>query len=280
MQLLYGKPVAERIQEEIRGRVAGLPMRPGLGVVLVGDDPASHLYVDLKAKAAAALGIRLEQHVFKVTDTEAAVLECIDALNHDDTIHGIIVQLPLPSGFDTDRVIAAIDPEKDADGFHQSNIEAFLTGESSSAPVFPEALIEMLRSSGEVLEGKQALVIAHSEYFGGVLQKACENIGLRADVLLSSMLDSQREKISVADIILTASGMPGSIDGSVIASGTIIVDGGIAKWDGRVVGDVDAESVADKAGFLSPVPGGVGPVTIACLLRRVVALAEAKKKSA
>lgn len=280
MQLLYGKPVAERIQEEIRGRIAGLPMRPGLGVVLVGDDPASHLYVSLKAKAAAALGIHLEHHIFKATDAEAVVLERIDALNHDDTIHGIIVQLPLPSGFDTDRVIAAIDPKKDADGFHRSNIEAFLAGESSAAPVFPEALIEMLRSSGEALEGKPTLVIAHSEYFGGVLRKACENIGLRADVLLSSMLDGQKERISAAAIVLTASGMPGSISGSIITSGTIIVDGGIAKRDGRVVGDVDAESVADKAGFLSPVPGGVGPVTIACLLRRVVTLAEIKKKSA
>lgn len=280
MQLLYGKPVADAIHEEIRGRVAGLSVRPGLAVVLVGDDPASHLYVSLKARAAAALGVHLEQHVFRATDTEDAVLERIDALNRDDAVHGIIVQLPLPPGFDTDRIIAAIDPGKDADGFHRSNVESFLAGKSSQTPVFPEALIEVLRSSGEALEGKSALVIAHSEYFSHVLRKACENAGLQADTLLSSLLESQKEKISAADIILTASGVPGSIDGSMIAPGAIIIDGGIAKRDGRVVGDVDAESVADKAGFLSPVPGGVGPVTIACLLRRVVALAETKKKSA
>lgn len=262
------------------GRVASLSVRPGLAVVLVGDDPASHLYVSLKAKAAAALGIHLEQHVFRATDTEDAVLERIDTLNHDDTIHGIIVQLPLPPSFDTDRVIAAIDPGKDADGFHQSNVEAFLAGKSSAAPVFPEALIEVLCSSGEDVAGKQAVVIAHSEYFGRALKKACENAGMQTDMLLSSLLESQREKISAAAIILTASGIPGSIDGSMIAPGVIIVDGGIAKQDGRVVGDVDVESVSDKSGFLSPVPGGVGPVTIACLLRRVVALAETKKKSA
>ncbi len=280
MQLLSGKPVADQIHAEIRERIGQLSLCPGLAVVLVGNDPASHLYVGLKERAATADGMHFEKHIFAETDTEAAVIDRIAALNRNEAIHGIIVQLPLPRGFDTDRVIAALDPEKDADGFHRDNVAAFLGGERAKIPVFPEALLELLKSSGEPLLGRRSVVVAHSEYFGSVLARACRDIGMEVEILLTPVSDEDKAILRTAQVILTATGIPKSIDGSCIAPGSIIIDGGIAKEDGQVVGDVDAESVSAEAGFLSPVPGGVGPVTIACLLRRVVAFLEAKKKSA
>lgn len=274
MQLLYGKPVAETMHTDIKERAGKLRVRPGLAVILVGNDPASHLYVSLKEREAENDGLRFQKYVFSETDSETEVIHCIEELNQDAAVHGIIVQLPLPIGFDPDRIIATIDPEKDADGFHPENIEKFLQGEKEKIPVFPEALLELLRSSQEELLGKKAVVIANSGYFGEVMQRACSDAGMETEIVLSTDLVQKKDIVRSADVVLTACGVPGSIDSECIALGAILIDGGIAKQDGRVVGDVNAEQVALQANYLSPVPGGVGPVTIACLLRKVVSLAE------
>lgn len=280
MQLLYGKPVADRIHVEIRERVGRLSVQPKLVAILVGDDPASHLYVSLKEREASADGIAFRKHLFPLGTEEQEVVSKIAELNDDATVHGILVQLPLPKGFDADRIVGSVDAEKDADGFHARNISAFLAGDVSRTPVFPEALIELLLSSEQPLREQSALLIVNSEHFGRVILKACENQGLVGRLLPSERLLADPEMILEARVIMSACGIPGLIRKVNVLPNSIVIDGGIAKDEaGKTVGDVDDEDVSGETGFLSPVPGGVGPITIACLLRKVVALAEEKQKS-
>lgn len=280
MQLLYGKPVADRIHTEIRERVNRLSIQPKLAVILVGDDPASHLYVSLKEKEAGADGIAFEKHLFASNVGEDEVVSMVARLNDDTSVHGILIQLPLPKGFNVDHIVKSIDPEKDADGFHARNISAFLAGDVSRIPVFPEALIELLLSSEQPLKGQSAFLVVNSEHFGRVMLKACESQGLVGRIIPSERLLAEAEMTLEARVIVSACGVPNLIRRVNILPNAIIIDGGIVKDEtGRTVGDVDGEGIAGETGFLSPVPGGVGPITIACLLRRVVTLAEEKQKS-
>lgn len=279
MQLLYGKPVADRIHTEIQKRVSQLMVQPKLAVILVGNDAASHLYVSLKEKEATKDGIACEKHVFSSDVSEDEIVSVITRLNDNTAVHGIIVQLPLPKGLDTNRIIDAIDPEKDVDGFHAVNVAAFLAGEVAQIPVFPEALLELLISSEQPLKGQSALLIVNSEHFGRVLLKACENRGLVGKIISSERLLGEPEMFLEAQVIVSACGVPHLIRKVNILPNVIIIDGGITKNEtGRTVGDVDSEDILSQEGFLSPVPGGVGPITIACLLRKVVFLAEEKQK--
>lgn len=278
MQLLYGKPVADRIHADIRERVSRLTIQPKLAVILVGNNPASHLYVSLKEKEAAMDGIAFEKHILIESTSEDEILSIIARLNEDVSVHGILVQLPLPDGLDTDRIIGAMDPNKDVDGFHAHNVAAFLAGDKTRIPVFPEALMELLLSNGQPLEGQSAIMVVNSEHFGRVLLQAGANHGLLGRMIPSERLLTETGMILDARVVMSACGMPNLITGNSILPNTILIDGGIAKEEsGRTVGDVDAENMAHQTGFLAPVPGGVGPVTIACLLRKVVFLAEKKR---
>lgn len=280
MQWLHGKPVADRIHAEIRGRVSQLSFTPKLAVILVGDDHASRLYVGLKEKAAIADGIAFQIYFFTEDTSEDEVVSTITRLNSDTSVHGILVQLPLPSTLSADRVIGSIDPDKDADGFHTKNISMFLAGDVNKMPVFPEAIIELLRSSEQPLGGQSALLIVNSEYFGRVMMKACENQGLVGHIVPSERLLAEPDMALDARVLVSACGTSRLIGRANIFPNTIIIDGGITKNEvGETVGDVDAEGMDSCTAFLSPVPGGVGPVTIACLLRKVVSLAEEKQKS-
>jgi methylenetetrahydrofolate dehydrogenase (NADP+)/methenyltetrahydrofolate cyclohydrolase len=272
MKLLYGRPVADAILEGVKGVVAHSDSRPGLAVLLVGDDPASHLYVSMKEKAALSVGIHFVKEVMLDTVSESDIISCIKAWNEDENIHGILVQVPLPVGFDTDKIISAIDPKKDVDGFHPRTVDRFLAGEADACPVFPMALMELFRSTKVNAQGLVGVALVNSEYFGQVMMKAMENEGLMPRVVMADDFQNGKESVSDADIIFSACGIPGMIRGHQVKAGAVLIDGGIAKQDGKIMGDVDAESVASKASFLSPVPGGVGPVTIACLLRRVIQL--------
>ncbi len=274
MQLIYGRPVADAILEGVKGVVAHSDSRPGLAVLLVGDDPASHLYVSMKEKAALSVGIHFVKEVLLDTISEADLISCIEAWNEDENIHGILVQVPLPAGFDTDRIISAIDPRKDVDGFHPETVERFLAGDNSACPVFPRALMELFYSTKVNPQGLTGVALVNSEYFGTVMMKAMENEGIVPRIVLADDFQKGGVDISDADIVFSACGIPSLIQGHQVKEGVILIDGGIAKWNGKIVGDVDAESVTPKAIFLSPVPGGVGPVTIACLLRRTMQLAE------
>lgn len=261
------------ILEETKREIARIGIQPGIAVLLVGDDPASHLYVSMKEKAAVGVGIHFVKEVLQSSASEADILACIDGWNKQETIHGILVQVPLPVGFDTDKIIATIDPGKDVDGFHPETVERFLAGDNSACPVFPLALMELLRATGALYQGKQAVALVNSEYFGRVMMQAMKTEGLIPRIVMADDFRSGKESISDVDVIFSACGVPDLIQGHQVKEGVIIIDGGIVKRDGKVVGDVDAESVAVKASFLSLVPGGVGPVTIACLLRRTARLA-------
>lgn len=273
MQLIYGRPVADVILEGVKGVVAHSDLRPGLAVLLVGDDPASHLYVSMKEKAALSIGIHFVKEVMLDTVSEADLILCIEAWNEDENIHGILVQVPLPMGFDTDKIITAIDPKKDADGFHPETVERFLGGDATACPVFPRALMELFHSTKVSAHGLTGVALVHSKHFGRVMMKAMENEGIVPRIVLADDFRNGKEGISDADVVFSACGVPDLIQGHQVRDGVIIIDGGIAKQDGKIVGDVDVESVTPKASFLSPVPGGVGPVTIACLLRRTMQLA-------
>ncbi len=277
MELLYGRPVADAILNTVREGIVHTDVIPGLAVVLIGNDPASHLYVRLKEKAAQEIGMHFEKYVFSETDSEEAIVKKIEELNVAENIHGIIVQVPLPIGFDTDKIIAAIDPRKDADGFHPKTVEKFLSGDVSMIPVFPDALLELAKSSGKGLGGLQGAAVVNSTYFGGVMLQAMKNSGIIGRMVMVNEFTNGDASIADADIVFSACGIPSMIRVHHVREGAVLIDGGIAKQGEKILGDVDADSVASKASYLSPVPGGVGPVTIACLLRRTFLLSQKER---
>ncbi|MDO8492426.1 MAG: bifunctional 5,10-methylenetetrahydrofolate dehydrogenase/5,10-methenyltetrahydrofolate cyclohydrolase [bacterium] len=269
MKLLYGKPIAEPILGKIKEAIQKNAITPGLGVILVGDDESSKIYVGLKEKKAKEVGIYFEKAVFPVSTSFEEVAGKIEEFNKRENIHGIIVQLPLPKHLDAEKLIKTIDPAKDADGFHPQTIEKFLNGEFEYCPVFPKAVLELLRASGTPLARKHASLIVNSELFGTILSKA-----LRKDGVISKVFNKpEKEELLKSDIVISATGKAWSITGEMIKEGAIIIDGGISSVSGKTVGDVDQDGVSQKAGFLSPVPGGVGPLTVAFLLKRVCQLA-------
>lgn len=278
MKLLLGKPVAEKILGDIEKNIADFKFMPHLAVILVGDDPASQLYVSLKEKEARKIGIEVSTYKFLPLEKEETILTCIKLLNNDEEINGIIVQLPLPDGFDTQKIISAIDPKKDVDGFHPQNTQAFITCEECLWPVFPHAIVRLIESSGQNVSGKHGIVIANSKEFGEVMQTALQKINISAHYVLANAFEKQKDVLREADVVVSAVGLPGLLTGNMFKDGAIVIDGGIKKVDDKTVGDVDFASTEGKEGFLTPVPGGVGPVTIACLLENVYLAFKAQQK--
>ena len=266
MKLIYGKPIADEILSRLQSDIFKSAKKPGLAVILAGNNEASKIYVALKEKAAAEIGMNFFLHRVAENVLEKEVTELIEKLNRDDSVHGIIVQLPLPAAFDTEKIISSIDPEKDADGFHMQNIADFMSGNGKIFPVFPQAILCLAESSGEELKNKKAIVIANSDEFGKVMVSALEQKSISAEYIISGEIQRNLGKIEAADIVVSAVGSPGLIKGEMLKEGAIIIDGGISKINSKVVGDVDFASTKEKNGYLSPVPGGVGPLTIACLL--------------
>ncbi len=275
MKILDGKKYAENRLKLLKERVDKLPFTPSLAVVLVGDDPASHLYVKLKEKAAKKVGV--DMHVYRISSHESAedITSVITFLREDPDINGIIVQLPLPRGLDTDEIIAFIGPEKDADGFYPENIENFINGDVDALwPVFPKALLALAEESGEDLDGKSAVIIGKSDVFTQAMVAACTRRGLRVTLVPCEKVACMQAVILSADVVFSACGTPQVLTQKYIKPGAIVIDGGISIVDGKTLGDVDAAALCDTDGYLSPVPGGVGPMTIACLLENVVELAQ------
>lgn len=269
MEILNGKKIADRILEDLRNKILQENLNPGLGVVLVGSDEASRIYVSLKGKAAEKVGIGFRKIGMEEDSSEEEVLAAVSELNADPTIDGIIVQLPLPGHLDKAKIIQAIDPEKDVDGFHNENIGKFFAGQERFFPVFPGAILELLKSAGGNLENKKAAIVCNSPEFGKMMQAVLEREGVRAQYFFREDMAAKAVDLRNADIVITACGEPGLIRGEMLEDGAIVIDGGITRVGDDVVGDVDPVSVQDLDGYVSPVPGGVGPVTIACLLRNV-----------
>lgn len=278
MKLIYGKMVAETILNRLAGDISLRAEKPGLAVILIGSDKASKLYVNLKEKKAREIGMNFFRYDLTEEVSQVEVLGLIEKLNMDTLVSGIIVQLPLPKGFDTQEIINSIAPEKDADGFHPTNTELFLNGENAVAPVFPRAILQLIKSAGENLQGKKGIVVANSDEFGKIMSAMLERENITAGYVLAENILSQLGQIKDADIVVSAVGSPGLLRGEMLKDGSIVIDGGIEKVKEKVLGDVDFASTQSLSGHITPVPGGVGPVTIACLLENVYLAFEAQQK--
>ncbi|OGL73781.1 hypothetical protein A3E39_03540 [Candidatus Uhrbacteria bacterium RIFCSPHIGHO2_12_FULL_60_25] len=277
MKLIDGKKLAQTIRKEVKDEVAKLQTPPALGVLLVGGDPASRLYVDLKEKAATEAGIRTDIRRLPATVTDDEIVGIINAWNDDPTVNAILVQLPLPPGHDADKVISAIDPSKDADGFHPDNVEALAEGNGLVIPPVHEAVLRLIAATGQDPRGKAATVIANSDTFAEPLMHVLRRAGFHTAILLPDELDADVTRTS--DVIVIAVGRPKFLGPDLVKPGAIVIDVGTTKDErGIVRGDADADAFASFDGWITPVPGGVGPMTVALLLKNVVRLVELQRQ--
>jgi methylenetetrahydrofolate dehydrogenase (NADP+)/methenyltetrahydrofolate cyclohydrolase len=276
--VIDGKAFAARVREQVAEHVARLKadhgITPGLAVVLVGEDPASQVYVRSKGKQTVEVGMKSVEHRLEADTSEADLLALIDQLNRDDSIHGILVQLPLPGHLDEDLVINAIAPEKDVDGFHISNVGLLGTGQKSMVPCTPLGCLMMLRDHHGSLSGMDAVVIGRSNIVGKPMAQLLLGDSCTVTIAHSRTKDLA-DVVRRADIVVAAVGRPQMVPGDWIKPGATVIDVGINRIDKpdggtRLVGDVDYDSCAAVAGAITPVPGGVGPMTIACLLANTV----------
>ncbi len=272
-RLIDGKAVAAALRSTIAERVAALPFRPGLAVVLVGEDPASAVYVRSKDRAANAAGVAAHTIRLPADTSEEALLTRIARLNADPAIDGILVQLPLPPHIDTQMVVEAVDPAKDVDGFHPVNVGGLASGHPSLVPCTPLGVMKLLTGTGVTLEGARALVLGRSAIVGRPM--AALLIGANATVTVAhSRTRDLAAECRRADILIAAVGRPEMVRGDWIAPGATVIDVGVNRLsDGRLVGDVAFGEAAAIAGAITPVPGGVGPMTIACLIENTLTAA-------
>ncbi len=281
--LLDGAAIAQRVFGELRQRVSALAnrsARPGLAAVLIGDNPASAIYVRHKVRACSEIGLYSEVHRFAAECTEDTVLELLRRLNGDPKIHGILVQLPLPAHFDNDRVLQTIAPAKDVDGFNWVNLGAMLAGRTLLAPCTPLGIIAILDHARVKVAGRSAVVVGRSLIVGKPVALMLIARGATVTVCNSKTHDL-RAYTCAAEILIVAAGRPGLIDGTMIRPGAVVIDVGINRQtDGKLAGDVDFASASRVASLITPVPGGVGRMTVAMLMANTVTAAERIASSA
>ena len=270
MKIINGRKIADGILEELKKQIQEKAIKPCLGVVLVGNNPASHLYVNKKEEAAQKVGIEIKKKVLSQDVSEEDILRVINQFNQDNQINGILVQMPLPRGINSDKIIKAIDLEKDVDGF---------LPESKFDSPFILAIEKALKATGENLNNKKAIALVNSDVFGKRLVKffSKRELELKYVILSQQAKDLNGIDSSLmlrmtrdADIIITALGKPGIIKANMIKQDAILIDGGISKKNGKILGDIDKESIKEKAKWLSPVPRGLGPITVAFLLKNLI----------
>jgi len=285
MTILDGKALSNKVKEEIRLETIELKkegITPGLAVILVGDDPASQTYVASKEKSCIAAGIFSEKITMNKDATQDRLLDRIKKLNEDDSIHGILVQLPLPSHIDTTKVLEAIDPRKDVDGFHVNNVGQLVTGKQSLVPCTPLGVMKILEEYNINPMGMDACVVGVSNIVGKPMMNLLLNARATVTVCHSKTKDLAAHT-SKADLLVVGVGIPHMIKPDMIKEGAVVIDVGInrmtwGKYEGKLVGDVEFETVADKCSFITPVPGGVGPMTIAMLLKNTLTAAKMSVK--
>ena len=266
--VLDGKSLALKIRQELKQKVEEQAVKPGLVVLLVGEDPASQIYVRNKERAANEAGFHSVVERLPETTTQEELLEKIKTLNEDDAIHGILVQLPLPKQIDSQTVLEAIIPEKDVDGFHHVNLGKLLQKDESIVPCTPKGIIRLLEEYEIDLTGKEMVIIGQSTIVGRPMALLGLNRGATVTVCHSRTKDLEKQ-IARADIIISAVGKPYLVKKEHVKKDAVIIDVGINRLEsGKLVGDVDFEGVIDKVSAITPVPGGVGPMTIAMLLEQ------------
>ena len=275
--LIDGKGLARRLRAGLAARVAQLKaagITPGLAVVIVGDDPASKVYVRNKARACEAIGMRSEVHALAADISQANLLSFVRRLDVDDGVHGMLVQLPLPKHLDARAVIEAISPQKDVDGFHYHNVGALVVGEPAFYPCTPWGVMKMLEHEGVAVEGSHAVVVGRSTIVGKPMALLLLNAGATVTICHSKTRDLGA-MTRQADILVAAVGRARIIGAGMVKPGAVVIDVGINRMPGgKLAGDVDFAAVAPVASLITPVPGGVGPMTIAMLLGNTVRAAE------
>lgn len=279
MRVLLGKPLADTIIDRTKKLLEKENIHPCLVALLVGENPASKMYVELKERAANSIGIRFQKELFPASLTTDELVTRVQSLNKDQNIDGILIQLPLPGKIDTDRVVAALSPEKDVDGFHPETITHFLVARDDIPPVFPGAIRSLLECSGMPLPGKTAVVLANSNLFARIMTVTLERLGLSVQALVDQDQSIVQPLLKTADVVVTAQGKPGCIRGEDVHPGVLIIDGGIAWIGEKVVGDVEWSDFIHREAIITPVPRGVGPVTVATLMERTVKLALVRRKN-
>lgn len=271
MITLDGRLLAQTQREKIKEEIAISGLRPGLAAILVGNDPASHLYVALKETACAEVGIHFEKNIFPETATEKEVLTAIAKLNQQKNIHGILIQLPLPGGWNTEKIFAAMDPTKDVDGFHPQN--------KLVEPVLAKAVWELikdgLKKKQTAINSQKALIIGNSDIFLNTLAGVLTKKGLTTKTKHREEVEADKNLIKNYSVVIVAAGQADFLTGADFANGAIVIDIGINHLpNGKITGDVNWQSVQDKNIYITPVPGGVGPMTVAMLLENTVQLAK------
>ena len=275
--IMDGKAVSALVRREVKERAALLAskgVKPGLAVVLVGDDPASQVYVRQKEKACNEVGFASFMRYLPASTDERELLDLIDGLNSDPAVHGILVQLPLPKHIDKDRVAEAIRPEKDVDGFHPINVGRLTLGIETMEPCTPKGIVYLLEHYGIDIEGKRAVVVGRSNIVGKPVSLLLLSRNATVTVCHSRTKDLP-DVTRQADILVAATGKPKTIGSSMVKGGAVVVDVGITRTQSGLIGDVDFDAVKEVASYITPVPGGIGPMTIAMLLLNALKAAEA-----
>jgi methylenetetrahydrofolate dehydrogenase (NADP+)/methenyltetrahydrofolate cyclohydrolase len=288
-QIIDGKQIAAAMREELKAEVAKLKEKgvvPGLGVILVGDDPASVSYVTAKERACREMGIYSDNRRLDADISQKQLISLVRKMNKDPKIHGILVQLPLPEGLNTSEILEAIDPNKDVDGFHPMNLGRMVAGGKAFLPCTPHAVIQLLIRSGVTIEGANVIIVGRSNIVGKplanmLIQKS--PVGNATVTICHTRTKDLAFHTRRADIVIVAAGQPNTITADMIKDGAVVIDVGVNRIDDatkkqgfRLVGDVDFEQVKEKASLITPVPGGVGPMTITMLLYNTV---ESAKRS-
>ncbi len=286
-QIIDGKQVAAEMRAELKEKVAELKTRgvtPGLAVVLVGEDPASKSYVTAKERACEEIGIYSDDNRLAADTQEEDLLALIDKLNKDSKINGILVQLPLPKHIDEDKILLAIDPAKDVDGFHPVNVGKMVVGQDAYLPCTPHGVIQLLLRNNVKLEGAEVVIVGRSNIVGKPLANMLIQktpTGNATVTVCHTRTKNMAEHVKRADIIIAAAGWPNTITADMVKDGAVVIDVGVNRVEDatkkrgyRLAGDVDFEAVKEKASLITPVPGGVGPMTITMLLYNTVQSAE------
>lgn len=273
MEIIDGKKLAKQIRENLKIECEELKekgINPKLAVIMVGDDKASKIYVKNKSKACNEIGIKYEEYLLDENINQNELIELIEKLNNDKTVHGILLQSPVPDGLDINEAFRKISPEKDVDGFNPTNVGKLALNQDTFVSCTPYGIMRMFEAYNIDLEGKKVVIIGRSNIVGKPLMQCCLNKNATVTIC-HSKTKNVKEHVKDADVVITAIGKPEYVTADMVKDGAIVIDVGINRTeDGKIVGDVDFENVSKKASYITPVPGGVGPMTIAMLMNNVI----------